>query len=105
MIVMEKLSQEQKARIYCVKHGHARYVTTFWGYVYCGRCGEQIGDGLAGVFDPSDRMVIGCKRKGCKVCPRVMREANALDKEIIKRLRKDPVASTEEVLKGLRIPT
>lgn len=38
-----KLTQKQKARIYCVKHGHAKYITMFFGEVYCGRCEEKTG--------------------------------------------------------------
>ena len=45
-----KLTKRQEAQIYCIKHGHAKYFWSFFGYAHCGRCGEQIGDSLAGVF-------------------------------------------------------
>jgi len=32
----------------CGLIGHSPFVTTFFGYGYCARCGGQIGDNLAG---------------------------------------------------------
>jgi hypothetical protein len=40
--------------MYCIRHGHANYVTKFWGYIHCGRCGEQIGDQLGSIFDTKE---------------------------------------------------
>lgn len=34
----------------CAWLGHSAIVTTCFGYVYCGRCKDQIGDTLGGVF-------------------------------------------------------
>ena len=103
---MKKLSQTQKAAIYCVKHGHAKYVDTCCGEVYCGRCGDKIGDTLAGVFDLSDRLLVGCKKgKRCKVCPAVVKSLSKMDRLILSRLKRyDGVGDMEKVLKGVRIP-
>ena len=83
---MTKLTKEQKLKIYCIKHGHAKYITKFFGYVYCGRCGEQIGDQLAGIFDTRDLMVIGHR---CKVCNKIRKSLSKMDLKIVERLEKE----------------
>jgi hypothetical protein len=103
---MVKRTQEDKARVYCIDHGHAPYTTQFWGEVYCGRCGDKIGDVLASVFDLSNKMVIGCKTPNCKVCPKVMRSLKPFDKEIVRRLRanlkKEKIDLHDGVLNGIQ---
>lgn len=81
-----RLKLQQKAQIYCVKHGHADYVWTFFGYVHCGRCGEQIGDQLAGVFDTANMILVGHK---CKTCHKLKKKLSSLDKKILNKLEKD----------------
>jgi len=51
--------------IYCVLIGHSRIIDTCFGYIYCGRCEDQIGDSLGGVFDTSKSVVID---HNCKQC-------------------------------------
>ena len=80
-----KLNKEQKMRIYCIKHGHAKFVTKCFGYVYCGRCGEQLGDQLASYFDTTDLMVIGHK---CKICNRIRETLSKSDLKIVEKLEK-----------------
>jgi hypothetical protein len=58
---------ELKAAL-CATHGHPPVVTTFFGYVYCARCGAQIGDRLGGVFDLSKHAVIGHKMEDGSAC-------------------------------------
>ncbi len=82
----EKITKEQKMRIYCVKHEHAKYITKCWGYCYCGRCGEQIGDQLASIFDTRELMVIGHK---CKVCNKIRKGLSKMDLKIVEKLEKD----------------
>lgn len=99
----QKLSLEQKAQIYCIKNGHANYVWRFWGYVYCGRCGTQLGDQLASVFDTRDMIVVGHK---CKKCSLLKKKLNPMDKEILKRLEKDKKAISynyEKILQGIKL--
>jgi len=104
---MDELTKEQEARIYCIKKGHADYVTMFFGYVYCGRCGDQIGDRLAGIYDTRKKAIIGCKKKNCKECGAIIKKLSPLDKEIAKRLKKDeakPIGESigrEKILEGL----
>jgi hypothetical protein len=45
-----KLTPEQRRRIFCVKHGHSRLRDHFFGYHYCARCGDQLGDSLGGAY-------------------------------------------------------
>ncbi len=99
----EKLTQTQKAEIYCVKHGHANYVTMCLGYVHCGRCNTLIGDRVASVFDTTNILIVGCKDKPCKVCDPIKKKLNKMDKQILKRLKKYPNKTHEEILKGVDI--
>jgi len=87
-----KLSKEQKMKIYCVKHGHAKYVTKCFGYIYCGRCGEQIGDQLGGIFDTTNLMVVGHK---CKICNAIRKKLSKMDLKIVERLEKEQSSSGE----------
>ncbi len=97
---MTKLTLKQKAQIYCIKHGHANYITMCFGYVHCGRCEEQIGDTLAGIFDTSNSIFVGHK---CKTCDKLKRKLSSLDKKILSRLEKnkDDYPEYEIILKGL----
>jgi len=86
---MTKLTKEQKLKIYCVKHGHAKFVTMCFGYVSCGRCEEQIGDRLGGYFDINGFLVIG--HKNCKNCNKVRKTLSKMDLRILERLEKKEV--------------
>ena len=95
-----KLTQLQKAQIYCIKHGHADYISMCFGYVHCGRCNEQIGDTLAGVYDTSEKLVIGHQ---CEKCDLVKRTLSKLDLEILKKINDaGRFPDHEEVLKGIK---
>lgn len=110
------LTQEQKARIYCVKYGHARYYTQFFGYVYCGRCGDQIGDTLGGVFHPPEPCLFLSGKDAathdynCASCRALKKTLSPLDKKILARLirmvkrGKQPTGDRSDVLRGLVIP-
>ena len=37
-------------KIFCALFGHTHIYNVFIGYHYCARCGELMGDSLAGVF-------------------------------------------------------
>lgn len=58
---MKKLKQ-----IFCVLFGHSDIIHVYWGYLYCGRCGEQIGDSLTSSYDNSDWVVDSCLCDDCK---------------------------------------
>lgn len=97
-----KLNQKQKAEIYCIKHGHANYIWKFFGYIHCGRCGSQIGDQLAGIFDTTNIIVVGHK---CKMCDSLKKKLFPMDKKILSRLEKYKETSFDydEILSGLII--
>ena len=101
---MMKLTQEKRARIYCAVHGHANYVINCFGYVHCGRCGDQIGDRLGGVFDMSNKIAVGCKDQSCGICDPLVKKLLPFDKIIYDRLKKDASPNQESLLKGVKIP-
>src|SRR5678816_3411289 len=49
----------------CVLVGHSGIQTVCFGYYSCARCGAQVGDTLAGSYDPAKIVVIG---HNCKTC-------------------------------------
>ena len=50
---MEPLTDEERKNVTCALLGQSHITTGCWGYVYCARCGEQLGDSLGGCFyDP-----------------------------------------------------
>lgn len=62
-------SIEVRRAIECVRHGHPPVISLgFMGYVYCARCEAHIGDRLAGVFDMTDKCIVG---HDCDVCRKV----------------------------------
>lgn len=85
---MEKITQEQKAKIYCIKNGHANYVDKCWGYVHCGRCNDLLGDQLGGIYNTVDKLVIGCEDTNCSICLPLKNKLNDIDKTIFERLSK-----------------
>lgn len=55
--------------LWCAWFGHSRVVTGFMGYVYCGRCDDQLGDNLASVYCLDGHVMIECPNGiGCKPC-------------------------------------
>lgn len=59
------VSGEERKKIVCVLIGHSKIATNCFGYKYCSRCGDQIGDSLGGVFYGKDKVVVG---HGCPTC-------------------------------------
>ena len=52
-------------RVMCAHWGHSNIVTSFFGYIYCARCGEQIGDYLGSVWRNERAVQVG---HDCEVC-------------------------------------
>jgi len=46
-------------KVFCAIFGHSRIVHACIGYITCARCGELLGDTLAGVYDMSNHLVSG----------------------------------------------
>lgn len=64
--LLEPESDEQRNSIICSLIGHSKIQTTCFGYFYCARCGDQLGDTLGGVYpDAESNVIVG---HGCKQC-------------------------------------
>ncbi len=104
-MVKEELTKVQEAQIYCVKHGHALYIYKFWGYVHCGRCGDQIGDTLASCFPCDERIEVACSTSPCKHCDPIFKKLSKIDKKILRRLKadhkKEKFSDHEKILKDI----
>jgi hypothetical protein len=76
-------------KVVCNLVGHSNIIKTCWGYVYCSRCGDQIGDSLGGFYSKNKAVIVG---HNCEVC-----KAN-FDKVIWKDtyLAPDPFVEEEE---------
>jgi methionyl-tRNA synthetase len=62
----DKLSETIK-KLACIWLGHSMIMTSFFGYHYCGRCGETLGDTLAGSFPQGNyAVIIGHNCEKCK---------------------------------------
>lgn len=59
------ITEDQRNRVVCSLIGHSAIISMCFGYVHCGRCDEQIGDRLAGVFDTTDSVFVG---HNCETC-------------------------------------
>jgi len=66
LAALGEITEEQRNKITCDLIGHSRIVTARFGYVYCGRCGEQVGDHLMyGYSDAPNAVVVG---HNCPTC-------------------------------------
>lgn len=52
-------------KIVCAIIGHSNIEDTWFGYHYCGRCREQLGDSLGSWYQNGSAVVIG---HNCKIC-------------------------------------
>lgn len=65
MAALEPLTEEQRKSVTCSLLGHSHITTGCFGYVYCARCGAQIGDVLGGCFYDPLEVRVG---HNCPVC-------------------------------------
>lgn len=63
---MGPLSEEQRNRMVCALVGHSRIQTTCFGYYYCARCGDQVGDNLGSIYEGAAKAVI--VGHNCETC-------------------------------------
>lgn len=51
------LDKDRQRSTVCALVGHSLVVTGCFGYVYCGRCGAQVGDQLGGIYGNAEKSV------------------------------------------------
>lgn len=83
------LDKEQRNRVVCSIIGHSKIITFFWGYVYCARCNDQIGDTLGSVFDTSEKVIVG---HNCDTCRENYKALSWEDKLYVK----NPFAKSQQ---------
>ena len=68
--ILKKLPIKDKGHrnsIICSLVGHSLICTTCFGYRYCGRCGEQLGDSLGSVdYGIKEAVIVGHNCKECR---------------------------------------
>jgi hypothetical protein len=86
MAKAKTLTIEQKRSIFCVKHGHSKLRDHFFGYHYCCRCGQQLGDSLGSVYSDDSAVYVhhmhvatkGETMRGCD-CPERAKKLKKID--------------------------
>lgn len=80
-------TESQLRTMLCAVLGHPPVVTTFFGYINCARCGEQVGDSLGGANTAKNRMVVGHK---CEMCDAI-RKGLTPDQKLLTELEPEAV--------------
>ena len=73
-----RVTKQQRNEVVCALVGHSRIQEYCFGYYTCGRCGEQLGDGLGGVYPSAPKVVI--VGHNCKTCRANYAECDWRDK-------------------------
>ena len=60
-----EMDEDTRNSVVCSLIGHSGIQSSFFGYYYCARCSEQLGDSFGGIYDSSDVVVIG---HDCPIC-------------------------------------
>jgi len=58
-------TKEERNKLVCVLIGHSNIQTACFGYFNCARCGDQLGDNLAGVYNATGCVILD---HNCKTC-------------------------------------
>lgn len=69
---VQGLDGAERNAVVCALVGHSGIQTACFGYYFCARCGAQVGDTLAGAYDPSGVVVVGHNCKTCRNNYKVM---------------------------------
>lgn len=90
--------KSQRNYIICSLIGHSRICTTCFGYRYCGRCSQQLGDSL-GSIDPGAKgaVIIG---HNCDVCVENYKKCDWKDKLYVENPFKKETNGSTNVEKG-----
>ena len=82
--LMEKLKildikdKSKRNSVVCSLIGHSKISTTCFGYRYCGRCGDQVGDNLGSIdYGQKTCVIIG---HNCKTCRKNYKKCTWRDK-------------------------
>ena len=63
--ILELDDDDATKRVACSLIGHSKIQTSFFGYFYCARCGDQVGDALGSIYDTTGVVIVG---HACDVC-------------------------------------
>lgn len=69
--------KKKRNSVVCSLIGHSNIQTGFFGYIYCGRCGDQVGDTLGGVYSNEKSVMVG---HNCKTCRKNYKKLTWKDK-------------------------
>ena len=69
--------------IFCAIFRHSKIHNTFFGEMYCGRCGAKVGDCLLGIYDGKDTVVTGHKGGECEECLKIYKNLNWIDRFLV----------------------
>lgn len=58
LAALGELDEDTKKSVVCSLIGHSRIHTNCFGYKYCARCGNQVGDSLGGYYDGEGNVLI-----------------------------------------------
>lgn len=73
--------EDHRKTIVCSLIGHSLICKAFWGYRYCGRCGDKLGDSLASIdMGIKEAVLIGHK---CKTCVSNYKKCTWKDKYLV----------------------
>lgn len=61
------LDPDKEAKVICATFGHSNIQHHCFGYFYCSRCNEQVGDSLGSVYN-ADKVVL--MDHNCSLCQR-----------------------------------
>lgn len=52
------LDEDTRNEVVCAMIGHSNIQTVCFGYFHCARCGQLVGDNLAGIYENAENIVI-----------------------------------------------
>ena len=66
--ILGKMDRQTRNNVVCSLIGHSMIQSVCFGYFYCGRCDDQVGDSLASVYPAAKQaVIIGHDCETCRV--------------------------------------
>lgn len=93
---LAKMPEKYHAQMACMIVGHSMVQSHCFGYWNCCRCGEQVGDSLAGSYSGADVVSLG---HDCDKCRENAKALNWTDMVLLPEEAADYVKSLLEVKK------